>query len=98
MPEPIAFGQVPINTSVKASASAGDTARIRDAAEQFEALLVAQLLRSARESSGGWLGSGDDAASGCAFDMADGQLELAMAKRGGLGLAGLIASGLGPKT
>ena len=71
-----------------------DPAKVRDAAQQFEALLLAQLLRSARESDGGWLGTGADSASGCAFDLADQQLSLAMARDGGFGLAKLVASGL----
>lgn len=71
-----------------------EPAKIRDAAQQFEALLLAQLLRSAREGTGGWLGSGGDSASDCAFDMADQQMALAMTQRGGLGLSALIAAGL----
>ena len=49
---------------VQLTASAGevrppaDPAKIRDAAQQFEALLIGQILRSARESGKGWLGSG----------------------------------------
>ena len=36
---------------------------VREAAQQFESLLIAQLLKTARESGsgGGWLGTGDDA-------------------------------------
>jgi Rod binding domain-containing protein len=71
-----------------------DPAKIRDAAHQFEALLIAQLLRSARESDGGWLGAGEDSATDCAFDLADQQLASVMAENGGLGLAHLVASGL----
>ncbi|MGD0499714.1 MAG: rod-binding protein [Bryobacteraceae bacterium] len=69
-------------------------AQIHDAAQQFEALLLTQILRSARESDGGWLGLGADSASDCASDLADEQLALAMSQRGGLGLADLIAAGL----
>ena len=71
-----------------------DPAKIRDAAQQFESLLLAQLLNSARESDGGWLGTGSDTASECAFSLADQQLAIAMAKDGGFGLAKLVASGL----
>jgi flagellar protein FlgJ len=71
-----------------------DPAKLRDAAQQFEALLLAQALRSARESEGGWLGGASDSASDCAFELADQQLALAMARAGGFGLAKLIDAGL----
>ncbi|HYW48835.1 MAG TPA: hypothetical protein VE959_38585 [Bryobacteraceae bacterium] len=74
----------------------GDPAKIHDAAEQFEALLLGQILRSERESNGGWLGSGG-ATSGSgdsATEFAEQHLAMALAKGGGLGLADLIASGL----
>jgi len=75
----------------------GDPAKIRDAAEQFEALLLGQILRSERESNGGWLGSGGDAGSGAgdsATEFAEQHLATVLAQGGGLGLASLIASGL----
>ena len=74
--------------------AADDPAKIRDAAQQFEALLLSEILRSERESGNGWLGSGGDAAGECATDFAEQQLGLLLAQRGGLGLAGLISSGL----
>ncbi len=70
-------------------------ARIRDAAQQFEALLLNQVLHSARESSGGgWLSLGDDAAGDSATDFAEQQLAQTLACQGGLGLSQLIAAGL----
>ena len=33
------------------------------AAKQFEALMIAQLLKEARGGEGGWLGSGEDTGS-----------------------------------
>ena len=81
--------------SVSPTAAPGrDPERVRDAAEQFEALLIGQMLRGVRESGSGWLGSGEDAASGCATDFAEQQFATVLAKNGGLGLAGLIARGL----
>ncbi|MGA2268957.1 MAG: hypothetical protein ABSH44_10860 [Bryobacteraceae bacterium] len=71
-----------------------DPAKIRDAAQQFEALLLGQILRSIRESGKGWLGSSDDPTGDCATEFAEEQFAIAMAKQGGLGLADLIASGL----
>jgi flagellar protein FlgJ len=81
-------------TGSGARPSADTPAKIRDAAQQFEALLLTQILRSARESDGGWLRTDKDSASDCASDMADEQLALAMSQRGGFGLADLIATGL----
>jgi peptidoglycan hydrolase FlgJ len=70
-------------------------ARIHDAAQQFEALLLNQILHSARESSGGgWLSLGDDPAGDTATDFAEQQLAQTLARQGGLGLANLIAAGL----
>jgi len=68
--------------------------RIQDAAQQFEALLIGQILRSARESGGGWLSLGDDPAGDTATDFAEQQLATTLAQQGGLGLAKIIAAGL----
>jgi flagellar protein FlgJ len=69
-------------------------AKIRDAAQQFEALLMGQILRSMREGDKGWLGTGDDPSGDCATEFAEQAFATAMAKQGGLGLADLIAAGL----
>lgn len=79
-------------------AKANDPARMRDAAQQFEALLLGQLLHSAHESGSGWLGSGGDSSSDCAGDYAEQQLAASMAQQGGLGLAKLITAGLERET
>jgi len=54
-----------------ASPKTEDPAKVKDAAQQFEALLIGQLMKSARESSGGWLGSGGDSSTDCAIEYAD---------------------------
>jgi len=77
-----------------APARGDDPARVRDAARQFEALLVHQLLRSVRESGAGWMGSGEDASGESATDYAEQQLAEALCAHGGLGLGDLIATGL----
>jgi flagellar protein FlgJ len=69
-------------------------AKIRDAAQQFEALLLGQILRSMRESGKGWLGTGEDQSGDCATEYAEQAFATALAKQGGLGLADLIAAGL----
>ena len=71
-----------------------DPARIHDAAQQFEALLLGQMLHSVREGGSNWLSSGEDSAGDCATDLAEQQFAAAMAQQGGLGLATLITKGL----
>ena len=71
-----------------------DPSKVRDAAQQFEALLMGEILRAERESNHGWLGSGGDGSGDCATDFAEQHLAMALAANGGLGLADLIASGL----
>jgi len=70
-----------------------DPAKIQDAAQQFEALLIGQILETASQD-GGWLGSGEDSASSCANGFAQEQLAGMMARQGGFGLSKLIAAGL----
>jgi flagellar protein FlgJ len=76
------------------AAKAKDPAKIRDAAQQFEALLLGQILRSVREADGGWLGSGSGASSDSLTEFAEQHLASMLAQHGGLGLAGLISQGL----
>ena len=67
------------------------------AAKQFEALMIAQMLRTAHESSSGSL-DGDSSASGdTMFDVAGQQFAQILANNGGLGLAKTILQGLQPK-
>ena len=61
--------------------------KVHDAAQQFEALLMGQILRSARQSGSGWLGGGEDASAECATDYAEQQFAAVLAQQGGLGLA-----------
>lgn len=68
-----------------------NSAKVKKAAQEFEALLIGEMLKATRESgSGGWLGSGDGAASQSAMGLAETQLAQAIAQGGGLGLAQLI--------
>jgi Rod binding domain-containing protein len=96
MPElrltPALMGSSPV-----ATAGPDTPARVRDAAQQFESLLIEQILRSARESGSGWLSADKDQASDCATEYAEQQFAVALAQRGGLGLAHLIAAGLEKK-
>jgi flagellar protein FlgJ len=71
--------------------------KVRDAAQQFEALLIGQILRSAREGGSGWFSDGEDPAGEIATDYAEQQFAAVLAQQGGLGLADMIAKGLKPK-
>ena len=76
-------------------ASSSNPSKIADAAKQFEALMLGQILKTARESSdGGWLGTGDDHSGELALDLAEQQFAQAMSARGGLGIAKLVTAGL----
>ena len=68
------------------------------AAQDFEALLIGQMLHSLREEGSGWLGTGDDDAGAVAFGFGEDQLARALTKGGGLGLSKVIAAGLAAKS
>ena len=68
--------------------------KVRDAAQQFEALLIGQILRSARQSGTGWFSDGEDPSGEIATDYAEQQFATALTRQGGLGLADMIAKGL----
>ncbi|HSW49116.1 MAG TPA: hypothetical protein VLH09_03030 [Bryobacteraceae bacterium] len=68
--------------------------RLQEAARQFEALLIRELLRAARGDSEGWLGAGEDQSAASAMGLAEEQFAGALAAQGGLGLASLIVAGL----
>lgn len=70
---------------------------LAEAAQEFEALLVAQMLKTARESGAG-SGLGDsDGASASMMEMAEEYLAKEMARGSGFGLAKLIESQLRPQ-
>jgi Rod binding domain-containing protein len=75
-----------------------DPDKIHHAAQQFESLLISQILKSAHGDSEGWLGTGDDQAASSAMGIAEEQLAQAISVRGGLGLASLIEKGLTKST
>jgi Rod binding domain-containing protein len=79
--------------------SASDTPeKISGVAKQFEALMIGQMLKSARDTSGGgWLSSDngqDDQTGSLVMDMAEQGLSQAMAARGGLGIAKMVTANL----
>lgn len=79
--------------AVAAAPAARPPRTLAAAAEQFEALMIEQLLKESRGDETGWLGSGEDAGNATAGGLAEEQFAQALAKSGGLGLsARLVAS------
>lgn len=70
--------------------------KIQKAAKDFEALLIAQMLKSARESGGGMTGDEDeqDETNSTAIELGEQQLAQALSNSGGLGLAKMVTAGL----
>ena len=65
-----------------------ETLKRTGAAKDFEALLIAQMLKSMREGSSGWLAGGDeDQTSDAAIGLGEESLAKAISNGGGLGLA-----------
>ena len=96
----------PVQPALRGSLSPGSSAndaaeKIRKVATDFEALLIAQMLKSARESGGG-LGSegmtGDadeqDETNSTVVELGEQQMAQALAASGGLGIAKMVVAGL----
>ena len=83
---------VPVDAG--AAAPKDDPVKVRESAKQFEALLIGQMLKSMRDSEGGWLGTEGDDASSSAMEYAQENFAQSLANSGGLGLAKLVAGGL----
>jgi len=79
------------------STSKDSPAKIKQAATDFEALLLAQMMKSAREASGGDLtadGADDSEANSTMIELGEQQFAQALASSGGLGIAKMIITGL----
>jgi len=73
------------------------SAKIRQAATDFEALLLGQMLKSAREGSGGGLtgyGADDGQENSTLVELGEQQFAQALASSGGLGIAKMVVTGL----
>jgi peptidoglycan hydrolase FlgJ len=93
-----ALKAIPSADSTVAARKPDDPAKVKDAAKQFEALLIGQMMKSMHDSEGGWLGTGDDEASASAMEYAQEMFAQSLAANGGLGMAKLVMRGLEPST
>ena len=84
--------------SPTAARSKDDPARVKDAARQFEALLIGQMLKGMRESEGGWMGTGEDESMSSGMEYAQEMFAQSLAAGGGLGLAKVVAAGFNTPT
>ena len=87
---------VSLTTPLGGPAQPDHLARIRKGATDFEALLLDQMLRSAREAGGtGLTGNGsDDDANSTLVELGEQQFAQALASRGGMGIAKMVIAGL----
>src|SRR6185436_18021320 len=72
------------------SAPAADRAKIKDLAEQFESMLVSQMLRAMRRGMLSDDEHEEGLGAGAFTDAMDGQLGLALSRTGGIGLAAML--------
>jgi Rod binding domain-containing protein len=86
----------PLNfTGVASTHKADSPEKIKDAASQFEGLMIGQILKAAHgDSDEGAFGGDADPASASAMDFANEYFARAMAAKGGLGLSNMIVAGL----
>ena len=99
IPDNESFHQALQTASDKAGSDKTDTPeKISGVAKQFEALMIGQILKTARESSGGgWLDSEDDQedqTGSMVMEMAEQGFSQAIAARGGLGIAKMVTANI----
>lgn len=80
-----------VDPGVNLDASQATPTKVDGAAKQFEALMIAQMLKSVREENED---EQEDSTAGTMLDVADQQFSQVLANNGGLGLATLVVKGL----
>ena len=86
---------VPGLAQIGAGSTIAPPKNAKEAATQFEGLLIAEMMRSAHEASPGGLEDEDeDSQNATIFDLAAEQFAQMMAKQGGFGIARVVSSGL----
>jgi Rod binding domain-containing protein len=73
-----------------------EAAKIHTTAQQFEALLIGELLKTSREAgSSGWLGTGDnDEAGQIGMEVGEQEFARMLAASGGLGMTKTLEAGM----
>ncbi len=95
MVDGISGSMMGIQTGGAIPSKSTDPAKIHDAAQQFESLLIGELLKTAHEAGGsGWLGTDDDDAGQTGVGFGEEQFSRMLASSGGIGLAPVIEAGL----
>jgi Rod binding domain-containing protein len=86
----------PPSHALAASGSKDSAEKIQKAATDFEALLIAQMIKSARESGGGMTGDSDeqDETNATLVELGEQQMAQALSNSGGLGIAKMVIAGL----
>ncbi len=94
--DPLLPGVLTTGLGIGPSTTAKDSPeKIRDAASQFEALLIGQVLKASHTGEDeGWLGTGDDQTADSVMGLAEEYFARSIAARGGFGLARMVASQL----
>ena len=83
------------NSPVPSQAGRKSPEQIKEVAQQFESLLIGEMLKSMKSpTGGGWLGTGDDQAGAALSDFAEQHVAQVLSQSGGFGLANLIQKGL----
>ena len=69
-------------------------AKLRDAASQFEALLLTKMLQSSREAGNGGADGNENGENSMMLELSEQQFAQALASSGGLGIAKMVVAGL----
>ncbi|GBD28762.1 hypothetical protein HRbin31_00783 [bacterium HR31] len=86
--------RVPVGESAGRPEDVREVLRLRRASQEFESLLLAQMLKSMRRATEAW-GTGQSFAGRTVWrELLDEQLALAVARGGGLGLARFLEQAL----
>ncbi len=71
-------------------------ANLVEAARQFEALMIGQLLKESHAGEAGWPGDGEESGNATMTEVAEEHFAQALAKSGGLGLGATLIKSLTP--
>jgi len=95
--QPPLAGSQPSFQDVLSTASNDDATKVKKAAQQFEGLIIGQMLKSMHESSDDNVSGGGDPSGSTAMEMAYENIAQTIAANGGLGLAKFAEKGLAAK-